>query len=70
MGCFLMATGVVKFYNSEKAFGFIVPDDGGKDIFVHKNSVKSAGVLQEGDKVEFGVEETQKGMNATHVEVV
>lgn len=64
-----MATGVVKFYNSEKAFGFIIPDDGSKDVFVHKNSVKS-GMLQEGDKVEYSVEETQKGLNALDVEVV
>lgn len=64
-----MKTGKVKFYNSEKAFGFITPDDGGKDVFVHKNGIKN-GTLYEGDKVEFLTENTQKGLNAIDVEVI
>jgi cold shock protein len=64
-----MQTGVVKFYNSEKAFGFITPDDGSKDVFVHKNGIKG-GSLREGDKVQFETENTAKGLNATDVEVI
>ena len=64
-----MKTGKVKFYNAEKAFGFITPDDGGKDVFVHKNGIKS-GMLRENDKVEFSTENTQKGLSAIDVEVI
>ncbi len=60
-----MATGTVKFFNNEKGFGFIVPDEGGKDIFVHKTGTREA--LWEGDKVNYEVEETQKGLNAVNV---
>ena len=63
-----MQTGIVKFYNAEKAFGFITPDGGGKDVFVHKNGIKS-GHLIDGAKVQFNVEETPKGLNAIDVEV-
>mgnify|MGYP000948607023 CR=1 FL=1 len=50
-----MANGTVKWYNSTKGFGFIAPDDGGKDVFVHRTAVEAAGFgnLNEGDKVSF-----------------
>jgi len=52
-----MATGTVKFFNTTKGFGFIQPDDGGKDVFVHISAVERAGLgtLNEGDKVKFEV---------------
>ena len=64
-----MQTGVVKFYNPDKAFGFITPDDGGKDVFVHKTGIKE-GNLQDGSKVQFSTENTPKGVNAIEVEVL
>ncbi len=60
-----MASGTVKFFNTEKGFGFITPDEGGKDVFVHKTGTREA--LWEGDKVSYEVEETQKGLNAVNV---
>ena len=53
-----MATGTVKFYNSAKGYGFIQPDDGGKDVFVHVTALERAGIraLAEGQKVSFDVE--------------
>ncbi|MGA2795605.1 MAG: cold-shock protein [Roseiarcus sp.] len=50
-----MTTGVVKWYNSEKGYGFIQPDDGGKDAFVHVSAVERAGMndLREGQKISF-----------------
>ena len=62
-------TGIVKFFNHEKGFGFITPDDGGKDLFVHKNSITS-GHLTDGCKVTFNTEESPKGLNAIDVVVV
>ena len=62
-------TGTVKFFNNEKGFGFIVPNDGGKDIFVHKNSIES-GHLTDGCQVEYDVEESPKGLNAINVVAV
>jgi cold shock protein len=52
-----MATGTVKWFNAQKGFGFIQPDDGGKDVFVHISAVERAGLndLQEGQKVSFEV---------------
>jgi CspA family cold shock protein len=52
-----MATGTVKWFNGTKGFGFIAPDDGGKDVFVHISAVERAGIghLNEGQKVEFEV---------------
>jgi len=64
-----MATGTVKFFNAGKGFGFITPDDGGKDLFVHKNGI-SSGELTDGCKVQFESEKTDKGMNAIDVKVV
>lgn len=63
-----MKTGTVKFFNEEKGFGFIVPEDGGKDVFVHKSNVN--GSIREDDKVEFEIEEGPKGLNAVNVERV
>ena len=50
-----MRTGTVKFYNSQKGYGFISPDDGGKDVFVHATALERAGImgLREGQKVSF-----------------
>jgi CspA family cold shock protein len=52
-----MATGTVKFFNTQKGYGFIQPDDGGKDVFVHISAVERAGLgtLNEGQKVAFDV---------------
>ena len=64
-----MQTGIVKFYNSEKAFGFITPDNGEKDVFVHRTGIKD-GILVDGAKVQYETETTVKGINAIDVEVV
>ncbi|CAH0998659.1 Cold shock-like protein CspG [Neolewinella maritima] len=61
-----MSNGTVKFFNQSKGFGFITPDDGGKDIFVHANDLDGA-TINEGDKVSFEVEEGKKGLNAVNV---
>ncbi len=64
-----MATGTVKWFNAEKGYGFISPDDGGSDLFVHHSEVKGAGraELREGQKVEFQVGQGKKGPCATGV---
>ncbi|HMQ66917.1 MAG TPA: cold-shock protein [Arachnia sp.] len=64
-----MAQGTVKWFNSEKGFGFIAPDDGGKDLFVHHSSIQSRGFrsLDEGQQVEFDVEQGDKGLQAVNV---
>jgi len=55
--------GTVKFFNSAKGFGFIQPDDGGKDVFVHATALEAAGIrtLNEGDRVSFELEDDRKG---------
>jgi CspA family cold shock protein len=60
-----MATGTVKWFNTEKGFGFIQPSDGGKDVFVHVTAVKEAGMLTltEGQKVSFELK-TERGKTA------
>ncbi|MCG3721459.1 cold-shock protein [Vibrio cincinnatiensis] len=62
-------TGTVKWFNETKGFGFISQDNGGKDVFVHFNSIVSEGfkTLAEGQKVSFNVEEGKKGPQATQV---
>jgi cold shock protein len=63
-----MSKGTVKFFNTAKGFGFITPDDGGKDVFVHQNGLTDE--ITEGDKVSYDVKEGQKGLNAVNVTVV
>jgi len=61
--------GTVKFFNTDKGFGFITPDGGGKDVFVHANDLGGA-ILTEGTKVEFEVVQGRKGPQASGVKVV
>lgn len=61
-----MSTGKVKFFNDTKGFGFITPDDGGKDLFVHISAVES-GTLQDDQQVTYEVGEGQKGPCAVNV---
>ncbi|HHB51760.1 MAG TPA: cold-shock protein [Saprospiraceae bacterium] len=63
-----MSTGTVKFFNESKGFGFITPDDGGKDVFVHVSGLNGNSIT-EGDKVSYDVEEGKKGPNAVNVTV-
>jgi CspA family cold shock protein len=59
----MRVTGTVKFFNSAKGFGFITPEDGSKDVFVHATAVEQAGLrmLNEGDRVTFTLEDDRKG---------
>lgn len=64
-----VGTGTVKWFNGKKGFGFITPDDGGEDLFVHHSEIKTEGYasLDEGQKVEFEIGEGKKGPCATNV---
>ena len=61
-----MQQGTVKFFNETKGFGFISPEDGGQDIFVHSSGLNTK-VSRENDKVVFDVEKSEKGLNAVNV---
>lgn len=62
-----MSTGTVKFFNNSKGYGFITPEEGGKDVFVHLNGLVDE--IREGDNVSYDVEEGPKGLNAVNVKV-
>ena len=64
-----MAIGTVKFFNSTKGFGFIAPEGGGKDVFVHATAVESAGMrdLSEGQRVSFDIQPDAKGSKAVNL---
>jgi cold shock protein len=72
-GVFPMAqTGTVKFFNGERGYGFIKPDDGGRDVFVHITAVENAGMksLTEGQRINFDVEPDKKGKGPKAVNLV
>jgi CspA family cold shock protein len=67
-----MTAGQVKFFNTTKGFGFIAPEDGGKDVFVHVTAVQAAGLrgLNEGQRVQFEVESDKRGPKAVNLKLV
>jgi len=67
-----MAEGIVKWFNGEKGYGFITPDDGGKDMFVHYSAIQGSGFksLEEGQRVSFEPGQGQKGPQADQVRVL
>ena len=67
-----MTIGTVKFFNQAKGFGFIAPEDGSKDVFVHISAVEQSGMstLNEGQKVEFDVEPDARGSKAVNLQDV
>ena len=67
-----MAVGTVKWFNAEKGFGFITPDDGGADVFAHFSAIQSDGYrsLDENQRVSFDVERGPKGPQAANVQVI
>jgi cold shock protein len=64
-----MPTGTVKWFNDDKGFGFVTPDEGGKDLFVHHTGIEGSGFrsLQEGSKVSYEEEQSDKGPKAVKV---
>ena len=69
----LMANGTVKFFNTQKGFGFVTPDDGGKDAFIHVTALERAGInsLNEGDKISYDLETGRDGkLSATNVKLL
>ncbi len=67
-----MQEGTVKWFNSDKGFGFIAPNEGGKDIFVHYSGIVGSGhrSLTEGQQVEYSTEQGKRGPQATEVKVI
>lgn len=67
-----MTTGTVKFFNTTRGFGFISPDDGSKDVFVHITAIQDSGLdgLAEGQKVEFEVKPDARGPKAVNLQAV
>ncbi|MGN6325910.1 transcription antiterminator/RNA stability regulator CspE [Pseudolysinimonas sp.] len=67
-----MPTGTVKWFNAEKGFGFITPDDGSQDLFAHYSAIQTSGYrsLDEGQRVEFEVTQGQKGPQASNITAV
>ena len=65
-----MTTGTVKFFNTQKGYGFITPDDGSKDVFVHITAVEQSGMagLNEGQKVSFEVQSEARGPKAVNLQ--
>jgi CspA family cold shock protein len=73
-GCFRMATGTVKWFNDQKGYGFIQPESGGGDVFVHISAVQQAGLtgLQENQRVSFELEKDKRSgkMSATQIKAL
>ncbi len=67
-----MATGTVKWFNEAKGYGFITPDDGSPDVFVHFSAIQATGykTLSEGQAVSFETQDSEKGPQASNVEIV
>ena len=67
-----MTTGVVKWFNAEKGFGFITPEDGSKDVFAHFSAINSGGFrsLEENQRVQFEVQQGPKGLQAANITVI
>ncbi|MGW6131377.1 transcription antiterminator/RNA stability regulator CspE [Cellulomonas sp. NPDC055163] len=67
-----MTTGTVKWFNAEKGFGFIAPDDGGADVFAHYSAIQSSGYrsLEENQKVQFDVTQGPKGPQAENIQPI
>ena len=67
-----MTIGTVKFFNSDKGFGFVAPEGGGKDVFVHASAVEAAGMssLSEGQRISFDTQPDAKGLKAVNLKAV
>ncbi len=67
-----MATGVVKWFNNAKGYGFVTPDEGDQDVFVHFSAITMEGykTLKEGQKVQFEISEGPKGLHASNLQAV